>query len=322
MSDSSATTHIPNVSTHRISQYKFQPSLSQDVRRQRALEFQKKRRLQQVDAARKLTEKLLKIDAEVDSVEFDVSANYQALVQPQSQYVDAMEITDPNLTIGSLQSGSNVTAQTVEHQLMVMLPEPLMEIPLDFTSGWLAMVFPQGERCLIISSRGKTISRRAHGQKIESFLSCLPGGSYATITPKYNKPCILDCIYHQPTQTYYALDILTWNGNPVHECDTEFRQYWLHSKISEVDVGRRTKANQRCILPLQTKECTPDNLKLLVAQAELDSIAAGLFLINKQCMYAPGEKTPLFCAVAFPGRSCEMDEEAKSYAIFQAWLSS
>ncbi|EGF79077.1 hypothetical protein BATDEDRAFT_26274 [Batrachochytrium dendrobatidis JAM81] len=280
MSDSSATTHIPNVSTHRISQYKFQPSLSQDVRRQRALEFQKKRRLQQVDAARKLTEKLLKIDAEVDSVEFDVSANYQALVQPQSQYVDAMEITDPNLTIGSLQSGSNVTAQTVEHQLMVMLPEPLMEIPLDFTSGWLAMVFPQGERCLIISSRGKTISRRAHGQKIESFLSCLPGGSYATI------------------------------------------QYWLHSKISEVDVGRRTKANQRCILPLQTKECTPDNLKLLVAQAELDSIAAGLFLINKQCMYAPGEKTPLFCAVAFPGRSCEMDEEAKSYAIFQAWLSS
>jgi snurportin-1 len=68
--------------------------------------------------------------------------------------------------------------------------------------------------------------------------------------------CILDCIYHEPTRTYYVLDVMCWRGHPVYDSEvirnhslittvgtllrdivqTEFRFYWARTKLAEQEA--------------------------------------------------------------------------------------
>ena len=45
--------------------------------------------------------------------------------------------------------------------------------------------------------------------------------------------CILDCVYVETTQTYYVLDVMYWKTQPLYDSDTEFRFYWLHTKLTD-----------------------------------------------------------------------------------------
>eukprot|EP01118_Nematostelium_gracile_P006682 TRINITY_DN2150_c0_g1_i1.p1 TRINITY_DN2150_c0_g1~~TRINITY_DN2150_c0_g1_i1.p1 ORF type:complete len:206 (-),score=41.72 TRINITY_DN2150_c0_g1_i1:341-883(-) len=104
----------------------------------------------------------------------------------------------------------------------LMLPEMMQDIPEDLISGWLAVPFPaQSKRCIVVSSAGKTISRLDNGVILHTFSSNLPNGSRGQMGTK--NACILDCTFHEPTQTYFVLDIMLWNGNSYYECSTDFR---------------------------------------------------------------------------------------------------
>ena len=47
---------------------------------------------------------------------------------------------------------------------------------------------------------------------------------------------LLDCIFHEASRTFYILDIMCWRGHPVYDSDTEFRFFWLHSKVADVPI--------------------------------------------------------------------------------------
>lgn len=67
-----------------------------------------------------------------------------------------------------------------------------------------ALPRPEGQRCLVVSSRGQTLARLRNGVLFERFASPLPSGSPGQPGGE-DSFCILDCVYHAPDQTYYVL---------------------------------------------------------------------------------------------------------------------
>jgi hypothetical protein len=104
----------------------------------------------------------------------------------------------------------------------LMLPEALQEVPDDLATNWYMMVVPKGQRCLVIASHGKTISRAIDGTKIDTFASRLPGGCERLDgIANSTAACILDCVLFQ--EIYFVLDILSWKGQVYYDCSSEFR---------------------------------------------------------------------------------------------------
>jgi snurportin-1 len=118
-----------------------------------------------------------------------------------------------------------------------MLPEEMArdELPLDLAESWVCVPVPSGgKRCLVISAKGQTTSRLRNGAVLHRFSSGLPSGNTAKFS--VNNPthyCILDCVFHEPSLTYYVLDIQCWRGNLYYDCDTSFRFACASSHISK-----------------------------------------------------------------------------------------
>lgn len=111
-----------------------------------------------------------------------------------------------------------------------MLAEDMeQELPLDLAESWLCVPVPSGgKRCLVIAAKGQTMSRLRNGAVLHRFSSVLPSGNMAK--GSVNNPhhyCILDCVFHEPSLTYFVLDIQCWRGNLYYDCDTAFRYSFL-----------------------------------------------------------------------------------------------
>ena len=170
----------------------------------------------------------------------------------------------------------------------LMLSEWMVDIPSDFEDSWLVVVCPVGKRCLVVASKGRTKAYSRTGKYIKHFPSHLPGGSH-----KYQEPhhhyTVLDCIFHEALHTFFVLDIMCWRGHPVCDSDTEFRSFWLHSKISEEEdrLSQQSRSNPFKFLPLQYHSCKKDDLcQLLCAgwKPEVD----GLLFFHKRALYTHG----------------------------------
>lgn len=72
------------------------------------------------------------------------------------------------------------------------------------------------------------------------FSSCLPEGSQSSQSFEGHY-CILDCIFHEPNQTYYVVDIMAYRGYEMYDCTAEFRLFWLQSKLAEEGVMRQVR---------------------------------------------------------------------------------
>ena len=62
--------------------------------------------------------------------------------------------------------------------------------------GRYVVSHPEGERCLVIASKGNTVSRRRNGSVLHRFPSLLPNGSRAT-GGSSDQYCILDAVFHE-----------------------------------------------------------------------------------------------------------------------------
>lgn len=67
-----------------------------------------------------------------------------------------------------------------------------------------ALPRPEGQRCLVVAARGQTVARTRNGALLERFGSPLPAGGRGQPAGDDNF-CILDCVFHEPDQTYYVL---------------------------------------------------------------------------------------------------------------------
>jgi hypothetical protein len=176
------------------------------------------------------------------------------------------------------------------------VPEWMIEIPTDLCersiqengtdqirSNWFVMPRPEGKRCLVISSKGKTISYLESGKVLHHFRSVLPGGGLNST--RQASSAILDCIYCPSTHTYHILDLMNWNEMSCYECDVEFRFYWLQAKYSETS-GLLTPP------PVQTYsfrlipywECNPEGLHQAYF-GQLDFIKNGLLFYHREGHY-------------------------------------
>nr|XP_056721888.1 snurportin-1 [Euleptes europaea] len=250
----------------RLGQYKAKySSLEQAERRRRLLELQKTKRLDYVNHARRL--------AEDDWTGLDEEEKEEA-----EEDVEGMEV--------------EVRKKLPKHYAnQLMLSEWLIDIPPDLAQEWILVVCPVGKRALVVSSRGSTAAYTKSGFCVNRFPSLLPGGNRRNSSTAKDYT-ILDCIYNEAQQTYYVLDVMCWRGHPVYDCQTDFRFYWLRSKMEEeAGLEEKSRLNPFRFVGLQNYPCTNESLCEVLA-TDFPFEVDGLLFYHKQAHYNPGS-TPL-----------------------------
>lgn len=137
-----------------------------------------------------------------------------------------------------------ITGKTsIDQWFQLQLPEWMIDCPSSLSEDWLVMPRPEGKRCLLeTSSRGQTVTRGRNGYVVHNLKSSLPAS------------CCIDCIFHEPNKTFYALDLIAWNGHEFLSCDASFRLSWLQSKMEE----ETTTASRE-----QSKTLSTDNEEIM-----------------------------------------------------------
>lgn len=248
----------------RLSQYKSKySSLEQSERRRQLLELQKSKRLDYVNHARRLAED-----------------DWTGMESGEEEKKDEEEMDlDP------------VKKLPKRYANQLMLSEWLIDVPSDLGQEWIVVVCPVGKRALIVASRGSTSAYTKSGYCVNRFSSLLPGGNRRNSTTAKDYT-ILDCIYSEVNQTYYVLDVMCWRGHPFYDCQTDFRFYWMHSKLPEEEgLGEKTKINPFKFVGLKNFPCTPESL-CKVLSMDFPFEVDGLLFYHKQTHYSPGS-TPL-----------------------------
>ncbi|CAM9384243.1 unnamed protein product [Sphacelaria rigidula] len=181
-------------------------------------------------------------------------------------------------------------------------PEWMLTVPSDLDgagdplgSGWYVMPRPEGKRVLLIAANGETVARQMSGAITHRFTSHLPGGSAAGRRggAKGGGYCILDCVFHELDQTFFVLDMMAWKGYPLYDCTTDFRFYWIRTKLLEANgpldvIGPE---NAYRIKHVQYQECDRQGLAHSYS-SPVPFIKDGLLFHLKQAHYQLGP-TPL-----------------------------
>lgn len=266
-------THVPNNTAKqhpRFAQYKAKSkpnSVGQNDRRERLLELQKKERLEHVNDLRKLA---------TDGFEGEHSEDRQG----KKQHVTKMEVD-------TKQSQRNLM-----YKDQLMLSEWLVDVPKDLAEEWILLPCPVGRRNIIVASKGDTRCYTKNGHLIKTFSSLLPGGHGGRYKTKHNEYTLLDCIFSEVDRTFFVLDVLSWNGHPVVDSETEFRFFWLKSKFEETPMlSEYSKQNQLKFVTLKTYPCTKQGISEAL-EADFSYQIDGLLFYHKRVHYSPGT-TPL-----------------------------
>ncbi|KAI7835612.1 hypothetical protein COHA_010489 [Chlorella ohadii] len=298
------------------------PGSFQERRRAQALEKQKSARRQATDRARKLA--LGADDAE------DVSQEpQQDAITGQSDATHSPEVHMGGSGGRRSSSGRGRRASSGGSGLrqyyaaQLMQPEWLVDVPPDLGTEWYALPRPEGQRCLVISARGQTVTRLRSGVLYERFASRLPAGGPGQGGD--DNFCIMDCVYHAADQTYYILDLMCWKGYSLYGCSAEFRLFWVQSKLAECGAteahpvtlvsssstgggGSRQQQqspgeqqpgaepmqqqHMRRFLPLPAYRCTAGGLQMAHSHP-VSFTRDGILLLHKEGQYEPGTSTPL-----------------------------
>lgn len=157
----------------------------------------------------------------------------------QSEDEDAMEIVSRGSASKRCTREERVKRRRERFCRQLMVPEWMVDIPRDLNGsgsalgeGWYVLPRPEGKRCLVVASGGRTIARIQSGSVLRKFPSSLPGGSHKTNRGN-DAYCILDCIFQEQNATFYVLDVMCWKSYLLYNCTTEFRWYWARDKLAE-----------------------------------------------------------------------------------------
>ncbi|KAK9113458.1 hypothetical protein Syun_020255 [Stephania yunnanensis] len=194
----------------------------------------------------------------------------------------------------------------------LMLPEWMVDVPPRLSQDWYVFARPAGQRCFVVSSGGTTISRLRNGFLLHHFPSSLPSGARRKgSSGSMQSFCILDCIFHEPDQTYYVIDMVCWRGYSLYDCTAEFRFFWLNSKLEETgafDPPSQYHRYRFTVVPIYN--CDHTGLHAAYA-GETPFIKDGLLFYNKHAHYQAG-LTPL--ALVWKDESCSqyvLDTDSK-----------
>lgn len=175
----------------------------------------------------------------------------------------------------------------------LMLPEWMIDVPEGLSQDWYVLARPAGKRCFVVSSNATTVSRQRNGSILHHFPSSLPAGSKSRDSSGSGQSyCILDCIFHELDQTYYVIDMVCWNGYSLYDCTSEFRFYWLNSKLEE--SGARNPPSKYHRFSFRPVPVYPSDQNGLwtAYTGEVPYAKDGLLFYNKHAHYQTGN-TPL-----------------------------
>ena len=177
-----------------------------------------------------------------------------------------------------------------------MKHELLEELPTNMTIDWLCIPIPEGERCLVISSKCATYVRSVDGKLLYKFQSLLPAGSRLSNDGKKVSYCLFDCIFHSQSNTFYILDMMCWKANLYYQCDSAFRFFFLQSKITEIPyVSQISDNNPYRFLPLPTFYCTLEGIDLASNSQHIGFNPTFITFYDKNSHYTINESNPLVC---------------------------
>ncbi|KAL8053297.1 hypothetical protein ABFX02_05G061400 [Erythranthe guttata] len=175
----------------------------------------------------------------------------------------------------------------------LMLPEWMIDVPDRLSVDWYVCARPAGKRCFVVSSNGTTVSRLRNGSQLHRFPSALPNGAKTNNSSRSGQSyCILDCIFHEPDQTYYVIDMVCWAGMSLYECTAEFRFFWLNSKLAETGACNDPSPYHRySFKTVVVYNCDQAGLNAAYT-GPVPYVKDGLLFSNKHAHYQSGN-TPL-----------------------------
>jgi len=258
----------------RFDEYKgrYVRSGDQEYRRVEVLERQKKKRFDAANYARKL------VDGDLDEDEVD-------------------EVTMEEADQQSTKCKKEKRFNPYKNQLM--LSEWIVDAPADLATNWIMALCPVGKRRLIVAHKGHTYAYTKGGYQCSRFPSALPGGSFKTSSGRDSNVSsaknytIVDCVFDEGNETFWMLDLMCYRGNPIYDSDSEFRFFWLQSKLMEdcPSIVELSSANRYKFIPCIHVKCTEE--AIVEALCDMNpSDVDGLLFYHKSTQYRPG-RTPL-----------------------------
>ena len=102
--------------------------------------------------------------------------------KPRSKELSELEVRIPSFSqqcgVSRKSGKKNVKKNEKKIEMILAEAEYLTDPGLvEHWSNWLVMARPEGRRCLVIASRGRTVAKDITGRTFLQFASALPGGS-------------------------------------------------------------------------------------------------------------------------------------------------
>ncbi|KAJ7138456.1 hypothetical protein C8R43DRAFT_893270 [Mycena crocata] len=260
---------------NRKAAFKVPPSTvnvseSQDLRRRKALEEQKRRRTQRVDSSRQLDLfadlNLGQSDGEEEGEDPGVVrmgiAAYASMLPSTSttpDHIESLGLQTPKAdgkkkkkrkqkSKKEAPTTSNKWAdQCMYAELLEMNeddPWTASEsnadgLPEDLETGWVAMApVPIGKRCLAVTDQSLGVPGLVPNTSLRSrkLGKLLMPRFPSTLPPLTILDCILDNNWRE-NGILHILDVLKWKGQDIGDCETSFRFWWRDTRLGELSAS-------------------------------------------------------------------------------------
>ncbi|KAF8508257.1 hypothetical protein BU17DRAFT_56833 [Hysterangium stoloniferum] len=247
---------------------------SQHVRREKALEEQKRKRAQRVDSSRNLDSfASLSLGPDDDDhpnedpeILPEGISRVASLLSPVSESAAATS----SLSLPLRSTASNETPPDTSKkgksrkpnaqfankimyaELLEMHDDPALldgsvhddtdttnadcSLPADLDTNWVALApVPRGKRCLAVCNQPSNYSITSNINTV--LKSRLKGRTIMTFPSALPPATILDCILDERWKEngiLHVLDIIRWKGQELGDCEANFRFWWRDTRLSEL----------------------------------------------------------------------------------------
>ncbi|KAF9003395.1 hypothetical protein BDQ17DRAFT_1279850 [Cyathus striatus] len=260
----------------RKSSYKLPPTtirdklVSQEARRSKALEEQKRRRAQKIDSSRNL-EFFADLTLGPSDEEEDDEAHVGALNVSTAAVAPFVSMLEPAMVPNAI-TDADVPSREYHAQLptqkkkkkkkkkrrsnkpskwgdkcmyaelLEMAPDssPWSDgIPNDLETGWVAIApVPVGKRCLAVTHQSSGVAGVVPNTILRSRLlgKALIHRFPSSLPPLTVLDCILDANWRE-NGILHVLDVIKWKGQDVTDCEASFRFWWRDTRLAELAEG-------------------------------------------------------------------------------------
>ncbi|KAG2120081.1 hypothetical protein BD769DRAFT_1629581 [Suillus cothurnatus] len=284
--------------TDRKVQFKSPPTvftdklISQEARRSKALEEQKRRRAQKFESSRQLDAFAdLNLgnsddDGDLEDEPEIVREGVSSFVQMVSQPVETPSLSSDAHNHETVQSGkrrgktrrkrikskpSKWADKCMYAELLEMNEEVHMwdnqssdvidGLPRDLEAAWVAVApVPTGKRCLAVTHQSAGIVGISPNTTLRSRVlgKMLLPRFPSSLPPLTVLDCILD-INWRDNGIIHVLDVLKWKGQDVGDCETPFRFWWRDTRLAELPKPPLPSGNFSFTAPFTTVDTSSQN---------------------------------------------------------------